>query len=292
MNWGDTPQPSGDHREGDAIFKGVTVVTKQQKIIIAALSGVAVLVLAGLGCAAALLLVPHSASAPAVAVVAASSPPTSLPAPSSTPMPTVTTTPAPLPTPTSTRVVVETVQPSPTPTRANCIDQVTNFGASGVITDDQVKQFLHQTIPAGHLDGCRGIEYIPQQAQLHDTPLAGSIIPVYREIQVYAVSAQYQTTDQVLDTIVHEIGHNVHKNIRSTDMNLDGRWAELYRQSEDTFVRNGLGFVSDYARANKFEDFAETYMAYVRHPEILKYYNPLKYEFMRLEVFQGQEYPP
>ena len=52
------------------------------------------------------------------------------------------------------------------------------------------------------------------------------------------------------------------------------------------------GFVSEYARTNQYEDFAESYKAYVRDPELLQFMNPEKYVFMRDEVCVGQEYPP
>lgn len=238
---------------------------------------------------------PDSEAVPLATMAAIQQPPSAaLPTPSSTPEPTITptSTPPPEPTPTSTLVVVETVQPSPTPTRANCVDNVTNFGASGVISDDEVKQYLRDVIPLSHMDGCRGIEYIPQRAQLHGSDLAGSIIPIYREIQVYEVDAEYQTAELILETVTHEIGHNVHKNIRASDMAIDGRWAALYNQSLATYNANGLGFVSDYARSDKFEDFAETYWVYILTPQYLKSVNPDKYEFMRVEVFAGLEYSP
>jgi hypothetical protein len=53
-----------------------------------------------------------------------------------------------------------------------------------------------------------------------------------------------------------------------------------------------LGFVSDYARTNEYEDFAETYRVYVYEPEVLRFYNPDKYEYMRQVVFDGREYNP
>jgi len=272
-------------------------VTKSQKIIIAILSLITVVVLVSVVCVFIFFVRQNPASeAVPVATVAAVQqlPPTALPTPSSTPEPTITptsTTP-PEPTPTSTLVVVETVQPSPTPTRANCVDNVTGFEASGVITDDEVKQFLRDVIPLSHMDGCRGIKYIPQRGQLHGSDLAGSIIPVYREIQVFEVDAEFQTAEQILETVTHEIGHNVHKNIRANNMAVDGRWAALYNQSLATYNANGLGFVSDYARTDKFEDFAETYWVYIFNPQFLKAVNPDKYEFMRVEVFAGVEYSP
>lgn len=58
----------------------------------------------------------------------------------------------------------------------------------------------------------------------------------------------------------------------------------------ETFARDGTGFVSPYARTNIYEDFAETYMNYVRDPQRLLFCSPEKYEFMRNEIFSGNEY--
>lgn len=229
----------------------------------------------------------RSSTAQPVSAVAA-------PAPTITPQPTPSTTPTLAarlaPTATGTRVVQITVQPSPTPTRANCGSAVDNFGASGLITDAEVRDYLAQMIPAAHLDYCRGINYVPTLAKSHGNEISGNIIPVYRKIYVYALPPQLQKVDYLLDTLVHEIGHNAHMNIRRQNFDLDVQWTELYRQSQDMFAQNGTGFVSDYARTNKFEDFAESYRAYIRTPAILLDYNPAKYEFMQTNIFGGREY--
>lgn len=217
--------------------------------------------------------------------------PTSAPTQTPQPQPTPTVTPPPAPSPTATRVVVTTVQPSPTPTRANCAGEIRNFEASGVLTDAQVEQYLRQTLPATHLNNCRGIEYVHTLAKSHGDSIAGNIIPVYRIIFVYALNLQEQDADALLETLVHEIGHNVHMNIRQENFELDVTWAKLFADSQTTFESGGLGFVSDYARSNKFEDFAESYRAYVRNPAALLRANPEKYEFMRQNVFSNREYP-
>jgi hypothetical protein len=247
-----------------------------------------------MGCAGAYLFIlsPSGQTGPAVAAAAQEPSATPVPSPISSPSPTGTATPMMPAQPTSrpTLVVTLTVQPTPKPTLANCVEDVTNFDASAVISNEEVKRYLRETIPLSHLDGCRGIEYFHQPGSIHGTPIAGSIVPIYREIQVFAVDIQYQTAEQILDTVTHEIGHNVHKNIRANNFDLDIQWAALHAQSQESYRNDGLGFVSDYARSNKFEDFAESYRTYVRDPEILIFYNVAKYDFMRIEVFTGLEY--
>ena len=273
-------------------------MTNPQKIVIAALSLVAITILAGLGCAIAYLFLGSTALPDTEPEIIARQAPAALAeaplTPTATPQTTTSLPPTatPEPTATGTRVVTVTVPPTPTPTRANCEDDINNFEASGLITNEQVQDYLRRTIPLDHLENCREIRYIPQQAAAHGTAISGTFIPVYREIYVYANTASLRGVDDLLDTLVHEVGHNVHYNIRRDNFALDVEWSALYQDSLKTYRETGMGFVSTYAQTNKYEDFAETYMAYVRAPEILKYYNLNKYEFMRQHIFNGFEYEP
>jgi len=70
------------------------------------------------------------------------------------------------------------------------------------------------------------------------------------------------------------------------------RWEQLHAASIGRAWIDGLGFVSEYAKTNQFEDFAESYMTYIRDPETLLFASPEKYQFMRDEVFFGREYEP
>jgi hypothetical protein len=269
-------------------------VTHHQKLIIAGLAGVAIVIFVFLGCLAFFLIQTPTESQPALAAAAQPGTPipTGIASPIATPLPpaAIPPTETPPPTPTSTRVVTQTVLPTPEPTRPNCINDISNFEASGVLTNQQVQTYLRGTIPLSHLDNCLGIRYIDQFVAVHATPAAGKFIPLFRQISVYRIGQQSQTAAALLETLTHEVGHNVHFNMRIDNWDLAVRWRELYVASEGTFAERGLGFVSDYARADYFEDFAETYRAYILEPETLKAANPEKYEFMRQEVFAGREY--
>jgi hypothetical protein len=271
-------------------------VSTPQKVIIALLSTIALIILTALIGVVAFLLIRRPIAAPPVAV-AQEAPPTPTSPPTATLIPTLPlATPTPTqptgPTPTSTRVVTATVQPTASPTPANCINNIINFEASGLLTDEQVELYLRQMIPAVHLDHCRIIEYQHRTVSAHATPVAGSFTPMFRQIYVYQSSSGFQTPGDVLDTLTHEIGHNVHYNLRRDNWDMARLWTELYEESKGMYAREGRGFVSAYAQFNDFEDFAETYRAYIREPELLQYYNPNKYEFMRAVVFGGQEYLP
>lgn len=273
-------------------------MTKLQKTILAVLTLIAIIICAGLAGGIAFLLIESPAPEPALAqeTAAPTQPalPTALSTPSATapPPPPATPTPGPtrLPSPTSTRVVTATILPSPTPTPVNCLNNIVNFETSGLLTNEQVQLYLSQTIPPAHLNHCRVIEYQNRTVSSHATPVSGSFTPMFRQIYVYAGSQEFQNNGRLLDTLVHEIGHNVHYNLRRDRWELATRWTELYRQSQDLFARERLGFVSDYARFNDYEDFAETYRAYIHDPDLLRLLNPDKYEFMRVNIFEGIEY--
>lgn len=263
-------------------------MNKLQIIILTFLTGVACLIFAAIA-GTAILIVPTGATAPPVeaAEVVALAPAAvavSLPAATATPAATLRATPLPQPTAIPTKVVVTTVQPTPTPTRANCINDISGFEASSLITSAEVQQYLRAALPAGHLENCRAIRYINKPGGFHGQGMAGNFVPGYREINVYT-TGEYESATTILDTVVHELGHNVHNNIRLYNFDLDVAWATLYRDSQQNNA-----FVSDYAGSSKFEDFAESYMAYVRYPRVLQAVNPPKYEFIRLNVFSGREY--
>jgi hypothetical protein len=221
-----------------------------------------------------------------------SSPTATRPAPTPTvtptPVKTASATSAPLstvvPTATSTRVVRQTATATPKPTVVTCIDNIANFEASGVMTNEEVKQYLQAAIPPQHLLRCVKIRYVPQTANAQGTPVAGRFIPVFRQISVYPVSQETLTPQDILSTLTHEVGHNVYYNLRLDAPALLTQWTKLYQQ--------GVGFVSDYAGTSDVEDFAESYRAYVLQPALLQQASPVKYEFMRANVFGGYEYSP
>lgn len=275
-------------------------MTKPQKVILAVLAAIAGLIFILL-CGALVFFFGQGPQTPpaAVAQQAQAAPlpaATALPQPTATasPLPeataTATSTPTPLPTAISTRVVAPTKLPTEAAPPTNCIDNIINFETSDLFTNEEIQAYLRQSIPASHLDNCRVIEYQARLVGDHTSQVAGSFTPMFRQIYVYQTSQEYHNTEHLLDTLVHEVGHNAHYNLWRKDWDLKTRWAELYLRSKETFAREGLGFVSEYALSNDFEDFAETYRIYVRDPELLRLVNPEKYEFMRQEVFEGREY--
>lgn len=92
-------------------------------------------------------------------------------------------------------------------------------------------------------------------------------------------------------TIVHEVGHWI-----GNTMVIRGQTAYQAFKSSGTF-RRCYGFVrysSHFRNGSRHnndvnETFAEVFSGYVTHPSFLKSACPAGYEFMREQIFQGQE---
>lgn len=167
--------------------------------------------------------------------------------------------------------------------------EVGNFESCGLLTNQEVADYLRDTLPPSHLENCPSIQY--QSEYNADYPNAiGSFDPMNSEICIWGPAERFEGAGGMLETITHEVGHNVHENIMAQKPEIAERWSQLHEQSWQKFAQDGTGFVSDYARTNVYDDFAETYMTYVRDPEKLSFYSPEKYEFMRTEVFPGTTY--
>lgn len=161
-------------------------------------------------------------------------------------------------------------------------DKITNFEGKEII------DYIKDVIPGEHLEGCSEIIYNPDnQIFREDSDILGLYHTDTHQIEI-ASQDLFETVDDMLDTVVHEIGHNEHANLERIDEQAAERWAEIYDESWNH--SDGLGFVSEYAKTNQYEDFAESYNAYIRDPELLKFMNPAKYEFFKINIFMGREF--
>lgn len=104
-----------------------------------------------------------------------------------------------------------------------------------------------------------------------------------------------QPAERVYETVVHEFGHAIHYSIAGRllyEIYTPG-WTNL---SWTNAIVDGLkswnGFVSDYARENDHEDFADTVEFYWLAPDELKRVSPAKFRYMRDVVFEGVMSPP
>jgi WXG100 family type VII secretion target len=169
--------------------------------------------------------------------------------------------------------------------------KVGSFGKSGVMSDEDVRKFLNKDFPAAHTDPAHLIE-----VEYTDTYVPGSkpgyyqagLCTTYTKTHKSYIEINRQSPTGSSDkgkmkgTIAHEVGHNVYYNVIPEKARND--WDALSNGSKNT------EYVSDYARTNVEEDFAETYRAYMLDPGKLKSASKEKYEFMRDRVFDGREY--
>lgn len=101
----------------------------------------------------------------------------------------------------------------------------------------------------------------------------------------------YQDDEYKTYTTVHEIGH-----VLGASLNLDSskEWTSIsweYSQEQNRVLRKSpQAFVSNYAKVDFFEDFAESFAAYRFSPEKLKAASLKKYNFMKEKVFSGFEF--
>lgn len=111
-----------------------------------------------------------------------------------------------------------------------------------------------------------------------------------------------------MDTMIHEYGHNIGSRIRvigddGTTDNVDRQFAKISFEIKDgaplTMLRpdaNHGEFISGYAKTNGYEDFADSFSAYVVGGKIFRervkgtVYLQRKYDFLRDKVFAGYEY--
>lgn len=168
---------------------------------------------------------------------------------------------------------------------------ITHFEQSGLVASEGVADYVRDTIPPSHLTDCAGIDY--DEGVCADCPSAlGVFDPASHEITVFGTCREYGGREKMLETVTHEIGHNLHDLILRTRPDLAERWSALHEQSRAQNALDGRGFVSNYAMTDVFEDFAESYQAYVSDPDRLAFFSPEKCAFMRNEVFGGRQYAP
>lgn len=170
------------------------------------------------------------------------------------------------------------------------LPDVSGFSKSEVLTSREVETFLKDEFLPEHTSkrNLKKIEYTDEYVS--DEPgsyvagtcytnriLGKSRIEINRQNENGATDAE-----EMKSTISHEVGHNVYYNV--VPAKTRGSWKDISENSADD------EYVSDYAKTEVEEDFAETYAVYMLDPEALNEISPEKYEFMREHVFDGKEY--
>ena len=190
----------------------------------------------------------------------------------------------------------------------------------------EIKLFykVSQELPAPlrSLNGINGFWRIPsgysnpnaRDAAAYSTPNIVIGGKVWREGKIVALdgafdASKYHDNDHGFDehAFVHEICHhkdfqNIYHSPNATMLSeapgssfgaLSG-WRKVAKAGETTWTykakADGKGFVSEYAETQPAEDYAETCSDYVLSPLSLKRDAPGKYEWMKNNVFHGEEY--
>lgn len=151
----------------------------------------------------------------------------------------------------------------------------------------EIADYLNETIPPEHLSSCPEIAYNPKEDAFQDPNCLGVFYLDSNRIAI-ASKERFADYDSMLDVLTHEVGHHKHNLMEKLDTDMAAKWEKLHAESLENY--NGFGFVSEYAMTDCYEDFAESYMTYIRDPELLQVMNPEKYAFLKYNVFDGREY--
>ena len=173
------------------------------------------------------------------------------------------------------------------------LTEICGFEGCELINNEQLANYLSETIPPSHFEGCPSIKFDPHHTHFIEVPNSlGFYVLGSNDIHIAEESRFSDGVEGIVDTVIHEIGHNAYYDIVEYNPELNSQWEKLNFESLLKNLIEGTGFVSDYAMTDKYEDFAESYNIYVRDPELLQFMNSDKYEFLRDYVFSGREYPP
>lgn len=158
--------------------------------------------------------------------------------------------------------------------------QVSGFELQNKVSVEQLKASISQ-IPDSHLANLQVIKYDPTRSiqrlrafyngGFTGTP-AGEYLSNYQSVVIY----DFIDYDQFRHILFHEIGHFVFFRVISSFTKKE--WVtQIYPNSLH---------ISDYAKRNACEDFAESYAFYLNKPDQLANI-PAKFHFMRNKVFGG-----
>ena len=175
--------------------------------------------------------------------------------------------------------------------------EISGFNEYSELSNVEVDSLVRDLLPASHLDHCASIRCEPSHPFWEENPDAGGVYVSFpseysipSEIVLRGSAALEGTGITETECLLHEIGHNACDVLMHSNPQLIANWSELHEDSIRQYEMTGLGFVSDYARTNMFEDFAESYAEYVANPELVQILCPEKYDFMRDHLFDGREY--
>lgn len=158
------------------------------------------------------------------------------------------------------------------------------FDLQTIIPVNDITQQLNK-IPSWHLSGLKEIRYDPNRETLSwlnnvpvmsDSPhTKGIYLQGFRTVAIY----DFKSEKELYTVLFHEIGHYVYYTIISS----------VIKKQWVTEVHPIKKYVTNYARVNASEDFAECYAEFLLNPNNLVRI-PKKYNFIRNAIFNGIAY--
>lgn len=140
-----------------------------------------------------------------------------------------------------------------------------------------------------------GVLSIPGEIVIYDNGMAS----------LSTTKNPYHSSAFTQEAIIHEIcHHHDFQNLYATNYTSDhssnkkngwmkiSAWKKTYdRQGNDHWSHDtNASFTRDYAATSPAEDYAETCMNYILHPDRLKIISPEKYTYMKNNLFKGEEF--
>lgn len=176
---------------------------------------------------------------------------------------------------------------------------IEGFEKSGCLSNDDVRKFIDEKIPVNHLGNCQCVIYDNIVATEDHSgrrqygchwQFGSSAAGFDGHIFIYSHKGLVTTgftnvrtcRNAILHTIAHEIGHNERCLLKVQDPENYQKWDELHLQSFELYNDTSFeGFVSQYAKENAEEDFAESYADFVCNDgEVLMQLSVQKYDLI------------
>lgn len=162
--------------------------------------------------------------------------------------------------------------------------RITGFDLQSIITVNNIVEKINH-IPTWHLAGLKEIRYDPNRETINlitksptrvESPnTKGIYLQGYRTIAIY----DFKSEKELFTILFHELGHYVYYTIINS----------IIKKKWVTEVHPVKKYVTNYARVNASEDFAECYAGFLLNPNNLVRIQQ-KYNFIRNELFNGIPY--
>jgi hypothetical protein len=108
--------------------------------------------------------------------------------------------------------------------------EVSNFESCGLLTNQEVSEYLRETIPPSHLENCPSIQYRSEYNE--ESPnILGTFDCINHEICIWGSAERFKGEEGILQTVTHEVGHNVHENIINQRPEIAEKWSQLHEKS-------------------------------------------------------------